>query len=563
MNKTLSARLINATIFVVVLSLSLVAAEMGFRYYKYKIAPDPTAGIVVNDFEREPNARGTGYHFGDDMALQFKASVRYNNWAFRDDKDYSVDKRPGEFRIAVLGGSYTEATNSDQSWVQVLDQAVQHDSGLKKALHASRITIANFGNSGANIIYMARQLKMISSLYKPDLVIFAIVDVNFLSDEGWREWFPEVKAYDSVEEEIRKMISYNVGYVPIDGAPHFKIQPFPGGVNRLLVYEGRDSDFVNDKALLRVLHESQVKYRVYSGKIWLWEEGKKVWQRWMTQLHRFLGDADQKTGTVDPEQEKRQKENNFAAAEAAIQATHEIAPAMLFIDIPASDEVVDQTAKTRPPVAFNYWPEFFQKHRDVPLINLLDHLPKASYEEKYSWYLLPYDGHLSNKGVTVVGDTVAGLLSRYLQGDHSMLVTDADIAREIHRRDMQQEQAARERQALALLVKARGLQKKHLDEAIDTISQAIAVSDSVGSPGTVYQERANMWLLKGRYDKAYDDLTTAIAKSDNPAFLESRIQAALYLGKKDIAVQDVKKLQAISDKDAGIRAFLASLHIDQ
>ena len=551
-----STYLTNVIIALVSLSLSLVAAETGFRYYKYKIAPDSTSGMVVVNYERGPHSQGEYYSFADNLAFQFKADDAYNNWAFRFPQDYSDDKQPGEYRIAVLGDSYTENITNDFSWVSVFAHAVEQDQVLKNALGVRRITVANFANSSSGVIFMATQLEQIRKLYKPDLAIFAFIDedLNRMNDGRssihWRTIVPKNHAFSSVNEVIDAVSPPKHNLMSVTGAPGFKLELLGNGVSRMVYCDEKGDGFISDKTTLSIVHDAMVKQRVYSGRILIWDEVKKIIAPYFT----------------DPvEQETEARKEYYAAFEKAVEIGRASAPHVLFVNLPAFYEIVDQWSRTKPPRSFVYWPDFFQRRSDVPLISLYDHLPKAaSYEQRYGWFDLPWDGHPSNAGAELYGTVTADLVTRYLEGDKTVTVTPDTVAREMHRYTQYIQREENEEQSLTLLLKSREAAKaKKLDEAIRLISAAIDKSDDVGAPGVIYLERANMWMGKGNAAKAFDDLTKALAKDTHPAFLETRIQAALQLKNQDAVTHDLHTLEAVGKNDPAIQQFIAQIKTQQ
>lgn len=557
MSPKLRAWMINLTLLSFVLAVSLVAAEMGFRYYKHKIAPNPTGGLVVKDYTiTGPNAKGTIYHFDDGMALKSKVKVQYNNWGDRFYKDYSPVKLPGEFRIAVMGSSLTAGVTNDFPWVQVMDQVLQDNAALRKNLGATKITVANFAGAGSKVQHMAGKLKRIGELYKPDLIIFAVADENFTASPNWRNELSNARTFRMVEELQKTLIDREdpKRLIAIPAAPEFFLYRNPNGsISRQITYRGHDKEFYHDKDVLRALQDAQVETLVYDGRIWLREELKKLVTRAKAQAVPEQQDAAQ------------QKEEALAAAAEAFRIAQDTAPVTLFIVLPTYYEVLDPLNGLRPGKAFTYWPEFLQKHPEIPAISLKDHLPieKTSFEEKLSWFLLPNDGHLSDKGTTMVGERITALLTRYLEGDRSMLVTPKVVAGEIARKKAEEQREADEKMAHELLLQAHKAHKTDLDQAIELISQAIEKSDAIGTPGIIYVERANMWIEKQEYDKAFADLSKAKEQNPTPPVLQAYIQTALQLKKNDEVEQALQLLQEKGKDDASVQAFIESIRKSQ
>jgi len=225
--------------------------------------------------------------------------------------------------------------------------------------------------------------------------------------------------------------------------------------------------------------------------------------------------------------------------------------------------MLNQSGRAREPRPFVYWPDFFKRRPDVPLISLRDYLPKASYEERVGWFVMPWDGHPSNAGATLYGNITADLVTKYLKGDHSVLVTSATLEKEANRYPPYIKHQKEAAEALQLLKAARDARKEHQQEKqLELLSATIAKNDDVGAPGVIYQERADIWLQKGMPQKAYDDLTKAIEKATNPSFLEARIQVSVTLGNRAAMLQDLDTLEHLDKNDATIKQFVARIRAE-
>ena len=95
--------------------------------------------------------------------------------------DDHVDKAPGEFRIAVIGDSFTDCTNTN--WPDVLHDLLNQDEQLKARLKVSNFSVLNFGRSGIGLQQFAAIYDHEVAAYHPDLVL-----VNFITGDIYRKF---------------------------------------------------------------------------------------------------------------------------------------------------------------------------------------------------------------------------------------------------------------------------------------------------------------------------------------------------------------------------------------
>ena len=103
------------------------------------------------------------------------------------EREIPVDKTSGEYRIIVLGDSFTEGVGTvyDSSWVRAMER------NLNAEFPEATITAFNAGVSGSDVFYEYMLLKERLLTLDPDLVIVAIndSDVNEIMIRGGMERF--------------------------------------------------------------------------------------------------------------------------------------------------------------------------------------------------------------------------------------------------------------------------------------------------------------------------------------------------------------------------------------
>jgi len=164
----------NMMLFLGALALSLLIAELGLRlsgfsyasFYRY----DGETGAALRE-----GARGR-------YRLEGEAYVHINDQGMRDDREISVRKPVGVYRIAILGDSYAEAFQVD----------VEHTfwRKLERMLNAcryapdQRIEVLNFGVSGYSTAQELVALRTRVRRFEPDLVLLAFLSGNDVRDNS-------------------------------------------------------------------------------------------------------------------------------------------------------------------------------------------------------------------------------------------------------------------------------------------------------------------------------------------------------------------------------------------
>ena len=159
-----------ASVFLV----TLVGAEVAFRLSKERLGVEDADLQGVRDLlvdgrpgNFEPRAH-TVFARPRNLAV-------HNSLGFRGE-EWEVDKRPGEIRIACLGGSTTEG-----GYALFLEQALEEKADLD-------FNVLNFGMSGWNTSETLVNWFLLAQDYRPDLVVIhhAAYDVSPRVQAGFR-----------------------------------------------------------------------------------------------------------------------------------------------------------------------------------------------------------------------------------------------------------------------------------------------------------------------------------------------------------------------------------------
>ncbi len=143
---------------------SVIVFEIILRLFTPE--PENLAKLKSSDnflYENKPNAVFTNGSIGG----EFKNEIHYNSYGFRDD-EFSRDKKPGVYRIAVLGDSQEEALQVplEQTWEKVMARDLSQSLGRPTETYS-------FGVSGYGIDQEWLTLTKKVWQFSPDMVILA------------------------------------------------------------------------------------------------------------------------------------------------------------------------------------------------------------------------------------------------------------------------------------------------------------------------------------------------------------------------------------------------------
>jgi hypothetical protein len=181
------------------LAATVVLAEVVVRL----VAPQPT-GLSHQD------RYGLALHYpGITRYLpQYGHDVSFNSAGMRD-REHTLNKPAGVFRVLLLGDSFTEALQVpfEASLPSLLEQGLAERTG-------KRVEVVNAGVSGWGTDDELRYLTQYGLRYHPDLVVVAMTLHNDISDNLRQDWHT-VRNGALVEKPVRPMSSARFAVVQL------------------------------------------------------------------------------------------------------------------------------------------------------------------------------------------------------------------------------------------------------------------------------------------------------------------------------------------------------------
>jgi hypothetical protein len=162
--------LVPLTVFAASVAIGLAMVEVGLRILGYSTPiwyqPDPVLGWSLR-----PGADGWNNKEG-------RAHIRINSEGWRD-REHALEKKPGVYRVAVLGDSYVEAMQVDEkdAFWRVVEGQLAQCSGKP-------VEVLSFGVSGYGTAQEYLVLESTASRYRPDTVLLAFTTGNDLRNNS-------------------------------------------------------------------------------------------------------------------------------------------------------------------------------------------------------------------------------------------------------------------------------------------------------------------------------------------------------------------------------------------
>jgi len=169
--------------------ISYSIAEAAYRAVQYVTLPGRIAALgqatIASAGGEYAFDADVGYRYGPNQDVTFAAPWnshwRTNSHGHVASDDYPTAKPRDEFRIAVIGDSFTANIVNNVRWTETLERELNASAEWRSAIADKPTRVINFGVDGFGLTQFAAMLHYQAIGYEPDIVI-----VNFISDDVWR-----------------------------------------------------------------------------------------------------------------------------------------------------------------------------------------------------------------------------------------------------------------------------------------------------------------------------------------------------------------------------------------
>ena len=503
-------------------------------FSQYNVA---TTGTVYGRYKPSESFNRSIYN--EQGELKQRNFVPINNMGWISRYDYQIEKASDEFRIIMIGDSFTGTATNTRIWSDTVQDLLNEDKGLLKALGKKRITVFNLGQGGAGFDYFYYPLSHTAYRLSPDLVV-----VNFITEDVFRRHpFPRHAFKDPRDMDDELARNQPAHEVPISRLMEF------GDIKVPLTCWGNTSDpdcMPLDWWIPQGVEPDPDRVNTIKKAI----AQELSWQRNMTSTSKsYLWDF------------VKQSSSQLAPAEVASAVAHH--------DVQRSAEKIKTMSSYLPNMLLAHIPTYAditRKHLKAVEDSLYESLKKVGFpaytmahwmpthrsnEEVKTWYNLPHDGHWSDKGADLYAAAMHRLIRKQFLKRDTMVCGKAfdhyAKAVDLRRQEKQAEYLASLNTAMAALPK--GVTAKY--------SKAPTYAECGFLPD-LYLQHAQALLLDG--DKSAAKISAKKAQQLQPDLVAiDALLVNIGMDRKDMKaaiVKMAKTASGISDTNVRVATLL-------
>jgi len=386
----------------VVLPIAVYASiEVGYRLHLHRQLENSFAkhrryGFSSTEVPLYTVDEKTGYTYLPGLRLHLRLydeqgqfvrenNIVTNNYGHLEPEDDHLEKSGSEFRIAVIGDSFSATIPSNIPWPTALQSELNQDGVLKRLTGRTTFKVINFGLDGTGLVQWPSVYEEKVTPFHPDLVI-----VSFISNDLYRHFI--YRQTIRISDVDQAMITCTA--LPADIA---------------------NSQCLNAYSFVIDATGPECKQQTARIKRELFD---RMVERlpWFSPYPELLAMALKGRFGLKPRLQLQDGSMSyFASTEEALTASRKAADliasrqsAILFLYHPTVEECL---SKHPTPVS----EEMMRRAPELHIQNMLEFLPLTSGPEQIrKWYNLPYDAHPSDYGAQVYAHAVKGRIIDYL-----------------------------------------------------------------------------------------------------------------------------------------------------
>ena len=391
-------RLIRNSGILVLLLLSIyVLSDLSYRLYAHSTLRSKfrdhsfwafDAPLYILDtqvgYKYNSNSHLICRHFDQNHKLLRQNTLRVNNFGHLSPRDDYLEKSDSEFRIAILGDSFTACRANFMPWPILLEDSLNTDDKLKHLLGKPTVKVINFGMDGTGIVQWPSVYAQEAERFRPDLII-----VNFITDDISRKFiYVDSIRVPSSKTDFR--ITLLCTSLPVTFANRDCVV-----VNNI----SAAADVIEDKLAI-----SQVKREIYDAKI-----RALPWFSPYPELLALTGKFGF-TSRLDPTLRRSWHLSTptqaISIASASLRSITSKHPKVLILHHPILEESL---ALETPQIVR----DLMNSHSDLEIETMLKFLPARSGNHEIKRWFIPNDGHPSDYGCQLYAQAVHDKLRKY------------------------------------------------------------------------------------------------------------------------------------------------------
>jgi GDSL-like lipase/acylhydrolase family protein len=172
-------------------ALTYIIMDIGYRAYQYRTLPGQLFAEVAAAPSTAPGAQDqfmfdahTGYlytpNFEGRRGPPWNSHWRTNRHGHVAQSDYPRRKPPGEYRIAVVGDSFTANITNNVRWTELVEQQLNAAPQWRAAADDRFTRVINFGVDGMGMVQFGAMVRHHVMDFEPDLIIVSLIADDIL-----------------------------------------------------------------------------------------------------------------------------------------------------------------------------------------------------------------------------------------------------------------------------------------------------------------------------------------------------------------------------------------------
>jgi hypothetical protein len=320
----------------------------------------------------------------DGIPTPHVSTIITNNFGLISPDESALLKPPTEYRIAVIGDSFSATTTSSFTWPTALERLLNQDSSLSALVAKKSFKVLNFGLDGTGFVQWPDVYKYRAEQFSPDMVI-----VNFM-------WSDPIRRY--IYRDTIKVGGEDSAMIVCTALPATLANPACQSALCFTLDPEKPGFQAKALRISKEIHEQEVRrlpwfslYPELAAALLKGRFGLK--QRLVVQKSSAVLYASQ--------------DEAFRVSTESLRQLAAMNSKLIVFFHPTIEQCLGKKA---PEMIL----EFMRQARDFRMVNMLDALPLNVDEgEIRKWYNVPYDSHPSDYGAEIYARAAREQLRAY------------------------------------------------------------------------------------------------------------------------------------------------------
>jgi hypothetical protein len=386
--------------WIVSLLLGYASLEMGYRVYQFhKLeSVDVQLPQVFSSFESPLDELDTKTGFAykadchvhqrlydrDGVPSPHVSTIATNNFGLISPDNSALAKPETEYRIAVIGDSFSATTTSSRTWPTALEQLLNQDPSLAPLVAKKSFKVLNFGLDGTGFVQWPDVYRYKAEQFHPDMLI-----VNFM-------WSDPIRRY--VYRDTINVGGDDYAMIVCTSLPVTLGNPDCQSALSFILDPDRPDRPAKALRISKEIYEREVQRLPWLSP---YPELLAVLSGGRFGLKSRLVVQSYSAALYDSQEEAFQVSRESLRQLAALNSK-----LIVFFH-----PTVEQCLSKKTPEIVS---DFMRQAADFKIVNMLEALPLHTSEtEIRNWYNVPYDSHPSDYGAEVYARSVREQLRAY------------------------------------------------------------------------------------------------------------------------------------------------------